>query len=145
MTHATVRRHATALLLVPALALTACGGEDGEGGDTAPLPVASTSPGTAPSPAASSPTSLPETAASTAAATPGGRAAGQVSRRPAAPTVTPSAYRTLASCLERHGVDLPDPGQATAPPPGFDPFKAQEALKKCMKDLEKPRGASAPR
>ncbi|MBX6769637.1 MAG: hypothetical protein IRY90_21220 [Actinomadura rubrobrunea] len=145
MTRATVRRHATALLLAPALALTACGGEDGEGGDAAPPPAVSTSPGTASSPTASSPTSSTETAAPTG--TPGGRVAGHTSRRPAAPapTVTPSAYRTLASCLERHGVELPAPGQATAPPPGFDPVKAQEALKDCMKVLEKPPGASAPR
>jgi len=149
-----IRRHAMALLVVPALALTACGGgddgADGGGADAAPPTAASSA---APSGAASGAASAPapgSPSASAGAATPGGTpraAAGTEAapRRRATPTVTPSAYKTLAACLEKQGVKLPDPGQATAPPPGFDPVKAQDAFKICMESLQTPGGGSAPR
>ncbi|MEU6039926.1 hypothetical protein ABZ801_31445 [Actinomadura sp. NPDC047616] len=147
MTRTAVRRHAMAFLVVPALALTACGGgdDDGDGGDAAPPPAVSAAPSgsTSPVPAPGSPSASAET--TTPEGTPRGGAGTEAPRRRATPTVTPSAYKTLAACLEKRGVNLPELGQATAPPPGFDPVKAQEALKSCMEFLQKPGGGTAPR
>ncbi|GLZ12692.1 hypothetical protein Acsp04_29270 [Actinomadura sp. NBRC 104425] len=145
MARTAIRRHAMAFLVVPALALTACGGgDDGSGADAAPPTVSAAPSGATSAPAPGSPS------ASAATATPGStpRAATGAEgapRRRATPTVTPSAYKTLAACLEKQGVKLPDPGQATAPPPGFDPVKAQDAFKTCMESLQTPGGGSTPR
>ncbi|MEU8800418.1 hypothetical protein [Spirillospora sp. NPDC048819] len=105
------------LPLALVLALSACGGNDDDAGGAAPQ----TAP---PSP----------TAASPAPVTP------SPDNDPTAPsTAPPSAIRTLTDCLRRQGIKVPAPGEQWTPPPGYDPAKAQKALKAC---LQKQKGAN---
>lgn len=98
------------LPLALVLSLSACGSSDDDAGGTAPQTPA-------PSP----------TAASPAPATPAPESG------PAAPsTAPPSAIRTLTDCLRRHGIKVPATGEQWTPPPGYDPTKAQKALKACL-------------
>ncbi|MFD0688082.1 hypothetical protein [Actinomadura fibrosa] len=106
------------LPLLLALSLSACGGSDdvdGAAPQTAAPPSASASaPPTTPAPATGS--AAPSTAPSGA---------------------PPSAMRTLTDCLRRHGVEVPATGQKWTPPPGYDPAKAQKALKECLRTQAK--------
>jgi hypothetical protein len=40
----------------------------------------------------------------------------------------------LTDCLRRHGIKVPATGEQWTPPPGYDPAKAQNALKACLQD-----------
>lgn len=98
-----------ALSLVLLLPLTACGGND-EAGDPAPrsaAPPSTAAPATpSPSPSASD--------------------------SPAPTSAPPTAIRTLTDCLRKQGIEVPSSGEQWTPPPGYDPTKAQKALKACL-------------
>ncbi|RAY15640.1 hypothetical protein DPM19_07565 [Actinomadura craniellae] len=114
------RRHAAALVLLPALTLTACGGDDTS---SAPPPSATGAPsapaaGSAPAPGASGGTTGPRSVA------------------PVPPQ--PTELRALTACMRKEGINIPEPPQTWSPPPGFDMRKGQIALQKCMKQLAPP-------
>jgi hypothetical protein len=118
------RRHLAALLLVPALALTAaCGGGD-DGDDPAPTPSAQAPTGGG--------------ASAPAGADSGGASTGGTSRAPGgAPSAAPSkVVSAFVDCMRRHGVKVPQ-DTSTWRPDAQD-GRTQKALLACMKSAGAP-------
>ncbi|MGP4022570.1 hypothetical protein [Actinomadura sp. 3N407] len=98
------------LPLALVLSLSACGGSGDDAGGTAPQTA--TPPSTPATPTPATPSPEPGSAAPS--------------------TAPPSSIRTLTDCLRRHGIKVPATGEQWTPPPGYDPTKAQKALKACL-------------
>ena len=115
------RRHLAALLVVPALALTACGG-DGDGG---PEPAPPAQPGTG----------APSVAPSGSGGVPDG---------PGATSGTPSAAPSkivsdFVACMREHGVDVPDDPRDWTP--DAQDAETQKALMACVGRSGAPPGS----
>ncbi len=123
------RRHLAALLLVPALALTAaCGGGDDDGDAAEPTPSAqATTGGGAPVPAGSDA---------------GNSAKGGAEKAPAGvPTsAPPKVVNAFVACMREHGVKVPE-DTSTWKPDAQD-GRTQKALLACMKSVGAPSPSS---
>jgi len=109
------RAHIAVLLLVPALAVSACGG----GGNSTSSSKAPTAPSS--------------TAPGAPGVTPGGTPNNTTG--PTATTAPPAVVNAFKDCMTKHGIKMPPPGQSFSPPPGYDPKKAQLAFAACMKSM----------
>ncbi|MFG2087476.1 MULTISPECIES: hypothetical protein [unclassified Spirillospora] len=99
------RRHLAAVLLVPALALTACGGDGGAEPTAAPLP-----------------------ASSTPVAPPTGEGPGEA---PGTPSAVPSkVVNAFVACMRKQGVEVPDDVRTWKPDPQDE--RTQKALMACI-------------
>lgn len=114
------RLHLAALLLVPALALTACGGGGGE-----PEPSGSAQAGATNPPAA--------------APGAGDSAKGGAAKAPArAPTsAPPKVVNAFVACMRKRGVKVPEDTTGWRPDP--QDGRTQKALMACMKTAGAPR------
>lgn len=105
------RRHLAAVLLVPALALTACGG-DGDGAEPTAVPL----------PASSPPIGPP---------TGGGSSTGGSGETPATPSAVPSkVVNAFVACMRKRGVKVPDDVGTWKPDP--QDGRTQKALMACI-------------
>ncbi|MFB4305442.1 hypothetical protein [Actinomadura sp. GTD37] len=109
------RRHLAALLLVPALALTACGGDDGDGAK----PTASASATTGGE--ASAPGGAGDSAQGGAVKAPGGVPS----------SAPPKVVNAFVACMRKQGVKMPSDTSTWRPDP--QDGRTQKALMTCMK------------
>ncbi|MBO2455706.1 hypothetical protein J4573_52130 [Actinomadura barringtoniae] len=133
MTRRLRRPHLAALLLVPALTLTACGGGGGDDkSDTAQPPAAADS--ATPSTGSSSSTSGGTTSGN------GGSGGGQQlpANSPVKPGMTKAPKQVVSSfalCMRKHGFNVPNDVKSWKPPAGTDKAKAQAAMADCFNKM----------
>ncbi|MEU8803356.1 hypothetical protein [Spirillospora sp. NPDC048819] len=107
------RRHLAAVLLVPALALTACGG-DGDGAEPTATPQPTSSPSTAP-PAGGD----------------GSSTGGGSGTTPGTPSAVPTeVVNAFVECMRKQGVKVPDDVSTWQPNP--QDGRTQKALMACI-------------
>lgn len=129
MTRRLGRPHLAALLLVPALTLTACGGGGDDKTEGAQPPAAG----------ASSPSSSTGTPSNSSGGTTSGNGGSNPQELPANSPVKPGMTKApkkvvsaFAACMRKHGFNVPDDVKSWKPPAGTDKAKAQAAMADCF-------------
>ncbi|MEU8117729.1 hypothetical protein AB0C21_03360 [Spirillospora sp. NPDC049024] len=118
------RLHLAALLLVPALALTACGGDGGNPKPTAPAQADATA-------------SAPDDSSGAGDSAKGGSAKAPAGAPTSAP---PKAVNAFVACMRKQGVKVPKDTTGWRPDP--QDGRTQKALMACMKSAGAPTPSS---